>query len=253
MHQFNTKEIVSPKIRSIHLHLVLIYTNLYSQFVSTDSMQAYPNLTVLQNRSVKALMTILRNTSTNTASFRFHANRVHRILVEEGVCVLPETQVSISTPCGIFQGIEYPKNICAVSIMRSGDSLLQAFMELYPDAPIGKVLIQRDETSSDKCAHFYYSKLPKGIENQFVFICDPMLATGGSVCEMIRLLKEHGIPENHIIFLNVISAPQGIERVFSQYPDVRIVTCAVDEGLNDEKFIVPGLGDYGDRYFNTPN
>ena len=77
--------------------------------------------------------------------------------------------------------------------MRSGDSLLQAFMELYPDAPIGKVLIQRDETSSDKCAHvlfiilIYYSKLPKGIENQFVFICDPMLATGGSVCEMIRV------------------------------------------------------------------
>ena len=88
MHQFNTKEIVSPKIRSIHLRLVLIYTNLYCHFVSTDSMQAYPNLTVLQNRvgsnhpsnlqSVKALMTILRNTSTNTASFRFHANRVHR-------------------------------------------------------------------------------------------------------------------------------------------------------------------------------
>ncbi|KAK8792579.1 hypothetical protein WA538_000334 [Blastocystis sp. DL] len=196
-------------------------------------------------------MTQMRKVTTSTPEFRFNANRIHKILVEEGYCQLPAKEVDIQTPCGTYCGVEYPTNFCAVSIMRSGDSLLQAFIEAFPDAPIGKVLIQRDESTPDKRARFYYSKLPKDIENMFVFICDPMLATGGSVCEVIRLLKERNIPEERIIFLNVISAPQGIERVFAAYPNIQIVTCALDEGLNEDKYIVPGLGDYGDRFFNT--
>lgn len=130
---------------------------------SLSSKTKYARLHVLYMKSIKALMTVLRSTSTNTATFRFYADRVHRynyfskcegsrILVEEGVCILPETQITVSTPCGTFQGVQYPANFCAVSIMRSGDALLQAFIDLYPEAPIGKVLIQRDETSPDKCA-----------------------------------------------------------------------------------------------------
>ena len=108
-------------------------------------------------------MSIMRKSETDTVAYRFYADRVHRyfcipnhliisILVEEGVCELPGTEVDIKTPCGVYKGIEYPQNFCAVSIMRSGDALLQAFMESFPSAPIGKVLIQRDESSPDKCA-----------------------------------------------------------------------------------------------------
>ena len=184
-------------------------------------------------------MSKLRDSTTQTRDYRFYADRLHSILVEEGFCELPATEVDVQTPCGIYKGVKYPDNIVAVSIIRSGDSLLQAFINLFPEAAIGKVLIQRDEKSQEKKPIFYYSKLPKAISSSYVFICDPMLATGGSVCEAIRLLKEKSIAEDHIIFLNVVSAPEGIEKVFSLYPQVKIVTCAVDEGLNNEKYIVP--------------
>ncbi|KAM7457800.1 hypothetical protein BLSTO_01437 [Blastocystis sp. subtype 1] len=206
----------------------------------------FPNLVILKNKSLRALMTVMRDKNTPTSTFRVLANRVHTILVEEGVCEMPGKDIDVETPCGIFKGVEYPTNMCAVSILRSGDSLLQAFTDLYPEVPVGKVLIQRDEKSEDKHARLFYSKLPKDISQKYVFICDPMLATGGSVCEAIRLLKEASVPEDHIIFLNVVSAPEGIRKVFELYPSIKIVTCALDVTLNKEKYIVP-VGTYGAR------
>ncbi|KAK8789964.1 hypothetical protein WA158_006744 [Blastocystis sp. Blastoise] len=99
--------------------------------------------------------------------------------------------------------------------------------------------------------YLYYSKIPRNVEDYQVMICDPMLATGGSVCMAIKELKARGIKEENILFINIVSCPEGIHRVMKEYPHIKIVTAAYDEGLNDQRYIVPGLGDYGDRYFNT--
>ena len=120
-----------------------------------------------------------------------------------------------------------------------------------PSIAVGKILIQRDESHPDKIAKLFYCKLPPDVASRFVLLCDPMLATGGSAICAINKLVEAGVPQKHIIFLNVVSSPEGVAALYSAFPDVKIVSAALDEKLNEHKYIVPGLGDYGDRYFNT--
>jgi len=142
--------------------------------------------------------------------------------------------------------------ICAISIIRAGDSLLQAVLECLPEAHVGKILIQRNEESKEKEPILYYSKMPPGVENMHILLCDPMLATGGSALCAIETLKEkYGIKTEKIIFANMICCPEGLKTMGASYPEIKIVTACIDEKLNDEKYIVPGLGDYGDRFFNT--
>ena len=163
-----------------------------------------------------------------------------------------------------------------MSIIRSGDALLEAVREVEPGIKVGKILIQRDESHPDKIARLFYSKLPPGIESMHVLLCDPMLATGcvilcfvsccvsstrltpflattrGSAVKALQVLcKDNQVDPSKVIFANMICAPEGLKVLALEYPTVKIVTAVVDERLNDEKFIVPGLGDYGDRYFNT--
>ena len=114
---------------------------------------------------------------------------------------------------------------------------------------IGHILIQRNEETAAPI--FFKEWLPEDIHERFVFILDPMLATGGSVIETIKRLKERGVTESRIIFINLVSAPEGIEAVLTAYPDIKIITAEIDEGLNDRAYIIPGLGDFGDMYFGT--
>ncbi len=139
-------------------------------------------------------------------------------------------------------------NIVAVSIIRAGDSLLGNFLRLCPHAAVGKVLIQRDEETAKP--KLFYSKMPN-LRDKCVILVDPMLATGGSANEAIRILIESGADEEKIYFFNVISCPEGIANMHAQYPKVTIISAEMDAGLNERAFIVPGLGDYGDRYFGT--
>lgn len=177
-----------------------------------------------------------------------------RILAEDAIAELPsQSPLTITTPCGPYHGIEiHTQNLCAVSIVRSGDALVESVRECLPSVPVGKILIQRDETSIEKEAKFLYSKMPPGVEDMDVLLCDPMLATGGSAKEAIRVLVEvHGVKTGRIVFANMITCPEGLGVMAEEYPEVKIVTVYVDECLNKDKFIVPGLGDYGDRFFNT--
>ena len=113
-------------------------------------------------------------------------------------------------------------------------------------------MIQRDESHPDKIAKLFYSKMPPGVESMHVLLCDPMLATGGSAVKALETLcTEYKVDPRKIVFANMICAPEGLKVLARAYPDVKIVTATVDECLNDEKFIVPGLGDYGDRFFGT--
>jgi len=176
-----------------------------------------------------------------------------RILVEDALAELPSTTITVKTPCGYYNGIEIrTDDLCAVSIVRSGDALLDTVRECIPSIAVVKILIQRNEASSQKEPHLYFvSKLPHGIEKMNILLCDPMLATGGSAICAIQALIERGIQSKKIIFCNMISCPEGLKALAEAFPEVKIVTACIDECLNADKFIVPGLGDYGDRFFNT--
>jgi uracil phosphoribosyltransferase len=198
-----------------------------------------------------------------------------RLLVEDALAEFPHDTMQIETPCGPCSGMErrilsvisdYNNNdtpssgagstscnLCAVSIVRSGDALVDVVRDVEPSCKVGKILIQRDEESVDKNAKLLYYKLPTDINSCYVLLCDPMLATGGSAVAALDVLckTKYHVDPTKIVFANVISCPEGLRVLAQKYPDVTIVTIKVDSHLNDDKYIVPGLGDFGDRFYNT--
>jgi uracil phosphoribosyltransferase len=177
-----------------------------------------------------------------------------RVISEEGLSYVKPVEVTVTTPVGpdvVFRGIETAdlSSVTVVSIIRAGDSLLDVVMELLPECSVGKILIQRDEETAEP--KLFYSKLPPSMENRCVLLVDPMLATGGSAAVAVRILLEQGVAQKDIIFLNVVSCPEGLKLLQDLYPEIVIVTGCIDEGLNERKYIIPGLGDFGDRYFST--
>lgn len=209
------------------------------------------NLYVLQyTPQLKVLYTIIRDKNTKREDFIFYSDRIIRLLIEEGLNLLPIKKASITTPTDSeFEGARFEGRICAVSIVRAGEAMETAMREVCKKIRIGKILIQRDEETAEPI--MFYSKLPPDISKRYVLLIDPMLATGGSACEAIEVLKEHGVGEEKIIFINLISCPEGIEKVCEAFPAVKVVTGFIDKSLNDRAFILPGLGDFGDRYFGT--
>jgi len=191
----------------------------------------------------------MRDASTPHEAFAAHARRLMRLLAEEGIACLPHTRIEVTTPCGTFVGekLLVASAVCAVSIMRAGDSLVEEVRAAWPGVRVGKLLIQRDEQTA--IPRLFYEKLPADIARMHVLLCDPMLATGGSAMMAIDALLKRGVRAAFIIFLNVLSCPEGIARVHAAHPAVQIITCATDERLNERKFIVPGLGDFGDRFY----
>ncbi|CAM9612363.1 unnamed protein product [Chrysoparadoxa australica] len=175
------------------------------------------------------------------------------LVAEEGIAHLPTSEKLITTPTdAAYKGISVnTSNVCAVSIIRAGDSLLEAVRACEPQVSVGKILIQRDESTVEKTPVLSYVKLPPGIGGMDVLLCDPMLATGGSAILAIRALVDAGVDTKRIVFINVISCPEGLEALESTFPEVKVVTGHIDDCLNDDKFILPGLGDFGDRYFGT--
>ncbi len=211
----------------------------------------FPNLTVLPpSGQVRGLMTIIRNVETRRNDFIFYSDRLTRLLVEKSLELLPVFPKSVESPLGLpYQGVGFEGKICAVSIMRAGESMEKPVREVCKKIRVGKILIQRNEETAEPIV--YYSKLPNDIGRRWVFLLDPMLATGGSAREAIRILLEAGVDEDHLIFINLLACPEGLRTIFAAFPKVRVVTGAVDQGLNEKSYIVPGLGDFGDRYFGT--
>lgn len=231
-----------------------------SSMVEHHSHSQHPNLVVASAQRVHQLLfTKMRDINTTSAQFVNYSRRSMRLLAEEALAEFPVSAVTIPTQCApCCQGLQSvatddPSNICAVSIIRSGDALLEAVRDVEPAIRVGKILIQRDEELPDKPARLFYSKLPPNISQMHVLLCDPMLATGGSAKLALDVLTRppYDVDATKIIFANMICAPEGLQVLAQSYPQVKIVTVQVDTGLNDDKFIVPGLGDYGDRFFNT--
>lgn len=194
---------------------------------------------------------VIRDEDSAHPAFADHARRLMRLLAEEAIACLPTTPRTVMTPCGEFQGVDLPEDhrVCAVSIMRAGDALLEAVRGVWPALAVGKILIQRDEDTAQPT--LYYAKLPPRMTDKYVLLLDPMLATGGSACLAVDCLVDAGVRPERIVFANVVACPEGIAALRRRHPQVRIVTCAVDSGLNEKAYIVPGLGDFGDRFYGT--
>ncbi|NBC25963.1 MAG: uracil phosphoribosyltransferase [Bacteroidetes bacterium] len=210
-------------------------------------MSKQSNITVLDHPVVSRDLSILRDKTTDIVEFRTAMARVATILAYTSLKELPLQETSIETPITQTRGYRIDTDIIVVPILRAGLTLVDAIMNFIPDAKVGHLGMYRDETTHEPVD--YYSNLPDGISDGLVLLVDPMLATGGSADDAIGYLKKQGAKQ--IRFTSLISAPEGIQRITEKYPDVSIITAAVDKNLNDDAFIVPGLGDAGDRYFGT--
>lgn len=210
---------------------------------------------VLQSRTLTCLFSVIRDAKTEQVRYVEHSDRLMRILAEEGLARLPTVHpVDVETPCGTYGGLAYGtdnSDLCCVSIVRSGDTLLEAVRRVCPGVAVGHVLVQRDESDPEKRAVYFYHKFPPDMQHRTVILADPMLGTGGSACAAIRCLLDAGVKEERILFLNVVSCPEGLKKLTDMHPSVTIVTAALDPKMDEHKYIVPGLGDFGDRYYNT--
>ena len=178
----------------------------------------------------------------------FYSDRIIRLLVEEGLNQLPVEKAVIKCHGNTeYEGAHFLGKICGVSIVRAGESMEMGLRDCCRSVRIGKILIQRDEETA--LPKLFYEKLPEDISDRYVFLLDPMLATGGSAMMAVEVLLSRGVAANRIFFLNLVAAPEGIKAFQDKYPEVTIITGAIDEKLNDDKYIVPGLGDFGDRYY----
>eukprot|EP00754_Rhynchopus_humris_P034256 Rhum_TRINITY_DN15585_c0_g1::Rhum_TRINITY_DN15585_c0_g1_i1::g.161341::m.161341/K00761/upp, UPRT; uracil phosphoribosyltransferase len=218
-----------------------------------DFINGMSKLHVMAETSqTRSLQTILRNQDTTRQDFVFFADRLMRLLVEEALSFVPFKRSVVSTPTGeTYDGLQFTAKICGVSIMRAGESMEAAFRATCRDIRIGKILVQRNEETGLPDERYSYAKFPADIKDRWVFLLDPMLATGGSAIRAVNILKDAGVSEDKIIFVNLLCCPEGLVAFNKAFPSVQIVTAAVDPVLNHQKYILPGLGDFGDRYFGT--
>jgi uracil phosphoribosyltransferase len=192
-------------------------------------------------------LAILRDSATPPELFRRMAVRISLLLAAEATRELPISQVMVASPLGPAGGQRITSDVVVVPVLRAGLGMLDAILELIPSARVGHIGLQRDELTA--VASRYYSKLPQDLHASFVLMIDPMLATGGSAVAALDMLRDAGARGTRMIC--IVAAPEGIELVERHHPDVHIYTPVVDQGLNDHKFIVPGLGDFGDRLYGT--
>lgn len=203
-----------------------------------------------QTNQLRALHTIIRDRHADRTDFVVTATRIIRRLLETGLELFPFDPYDVQTPVGrTYHGVRATPHVCGVSVARAGESMEAELRVMAPAIRIGKILIQRDKAT--KLPHLYYSALPADIARRHVLLLDPMLATGGTALTAIEVLVESGVPERRIVFVNLLSAPEGIATVRERFPDVRMVTSSIEEGLNQDALMQPGIGDFGDRYFGT--
>jgi uracil phosphoribosyltransferase len=193
-----------------------------------------------------ALLT-LRAASTPPEEFRRAAGRVSVLLAAEALRDLPCEPATVETPLARARGRRLAADVVVVPVLRAGLGMLDAVLSLVPAARVGHIGLQRDELTA--VASRYYAKLPPRLDGSYVLMIDPMLATGGSAVAALDLIRAAG--GRNVRVICIVAAPEGIELVERSHPGVPIYTPAVDEGLNDHKFIVPGLGDFGDRLYGT--
>jgi len=212
-------------------------------------MKQYNNVTIFNHPLINHKIAILRDENTSMKEFRELIEEITTLMtfecLKEGV---PTVEREVKTPLEVCtQSVVKDNAIVIVPILRAGLGMVNGIHVLFPSAKVGHIGLYRDEETLEP--QEYYCKLPKGIEEKLVLIVDPMLATGGSACDAITKLKERGC--KNIKFMAVIGAPEGVSRVAEAHPDVHIFVSTLDRCLNENGYILPGLGDAGDRLFGT--
>ena len=196
---------------------------------------------------VQDILAELRDSRTTPERFRLLAGRISVLLAAEALRDIPTKPETVTTPLGPAPARRVSTDVVLAPVLRAGLGMLPAMLELVPGARVGHIGLQRDERTA--VASQYYAKLPTDLEDSFVVMIDPMLATGGSAVVALDMLSKAGA--RNIRLVCIVAAPEGIAAVEKAYPKVPIFTPAIDERLNDQKFIVPGLGDFGDRLYGT--
>ncbi|PON61328.1 Uridine kinase-like protein [Parasponia andersonii] len=243
-------DVIIPRGGDNHVAIDLIVQHIRTKLGQHDLCKIYPNVYVIQSTfQIRGMHTLIRDKEISKHDFVFYSDRLIRLVVEHGLGHLPFTEKQVVTPtASVYTGVDFCKKLCGVSIVRSGESMENALRACCKGIKIGKILIHRD---GDNGKQLIYEKLPKDISERHVLLLDPVLATGNSANQAIELLIQKGVPEAHIIFLNLISAPEGIHCVCKRFPSLKIVTSEIDVALNEEFRVIPGMGEFGDRYFGT--
>ena len=211
-------------------------------------MKNYKNVTVLDHPLIRHKIAILRDKNTGTKQFRELVEEITTLMAFESFKEVPTKTVNVTTPLEkCEQEMVVEGSVAIVPILRAGLGMVSGVHTLFPTAKVGHIGMYRDEETLEP--QEYYCKLPDGIEKMQVVLLDPMLATGGSACDAIALLKKRGCKS--IKLMNVIGAPEGVKKVAEAHPDVNVYIATLDRCLNENGYILPGLGDAGDRLFGT--
>ncbi|WP_027090057.1 uracil phosphoribosyltransferase [Thomasclavelia saccharogumia] len=203
--------------------------------------------TVLDHALIKHKLTIMRDKNTSTYIFKQNLDEIAKLMAYEVTRNVPIRDKVIETPVCQMVGKEIDQQIVLVPILRAGIGLVDGFRDIIPTAKIGHIGMYRDEETL--IPHEYYARFPSGLEDSLVIVVDPMLATGGSASMAIQNIKERGA--KNILLVCLVGAPEGVALIEKEHPDVNITLAALDEKLNEHGYIVPGLGDAGDRLFGT--
>lgn len=211
-------------------------------------MKNYKNVTVLDHPLIRHKIAILRDKNTGTKQFRELVEEITTLMAFESFKEVPTKTVNVTTPLEeCKQEMVVEGSVAIVPILRAGLGMVSGVHTLFPTAKVGHIGMYRNEETLEP--QEYYCKLPDGIEKMQVVLLDPMLATGGSACDAIALLKKRGCKS--IKLMNVIGAPEGVKKVAEAHPDVNVYIATLDRCLNENGYILPGLGDAGDRLFGT--
>ena len=206
------------------------------------------NVTIFDHVLVNHKIAMLRDVNTKTKQFRELIEEISTLMAFEALKDVPTKQVEVQTPLEkVTQTMVQENSVAIVPILRAGLGMVNGVLALLPTAKVGHIGLYRDETTFEPKE--YYCKLPEGIEDKVVILLDPMLATGGSASAAVRFLKDRGVKK--IKLMSILAAPVGIERLTKDHPDVQVYVAKVDRELNDHCYILPGLGDAGDRLFGT--
>lgn len=195
------------------------------------------------------LLSVLRDKHTTPLAYRDATEKLGFCLAMETSELLEKVGMDVETPLAACTGIHLKNEVVLVPVLRSGIALLAPFMRYFPTSKVGFVGIRRNEQTAEP--HEYYRNLPIIAPDDDVIVLDPMIATGGSGLMALKILKDAGVKDEKMIFVGVIAAPEGLNEIKQHNPKVRLVVAHIDDKLNAKKFILPGLGDFGDRFFRT--
>uniref|UniRef100_A0A6Q2YVL8 Uridine-cytidine kinase n=1 Tax=Esox lucius TaxID=8010 RepID=A0A6Q2YVL8_ESOLU len=239
-------------VQHVHSQLEKVRVS-WSALASAHQGQPLPKtLSVMESTpQVRGMHTIIRNKDTNRDEFIFYSKRLMRLLIEHALSFLPLKPVQVETPQGsVYEGRRLSgKRITGVSILRAGETMEQALMAVCKDIRLGKILIQTNHDTGEPELH--YLRLPKDISEDYVILMDSTVSTGAAALMAVRVLLDHDVQEDKIFLLSLLMAEMGVHSVAYAFPKVRIITTAVDKKVNHEFHIIPGIGNFGDRYFGT--